>query len=136
MERLMIKGGRPLRGKVSISGAKNSAVALIPATLLAETSSILDNLPQIRDVQIYVDLLTDLGAVVTKEGCTLYVDPSRVAQFPLVNDQVHQLRASYYLMGALLGRFGKAIVGLPGDVILVHARSISISRALKPWEHR
>lgn len=114
MERLMIKGGRPLRGKVSISGAKNSAVALIPATLLAETSSILDNLPQIRDVQIYIDLLTDLGAVVTREGSSLYVDPSRVAQFPLVNDQVHQLRASYYLMGALLGRFGKAIVGLPG----------------------
>lgn len=114
MERLMIKGGRPLIGSVSISGAKNSAVALIPATLLAGSRSVLENLPQIRDVEIYIDLLTELGAVVSKEGSSLYVDPSQMVNLPLLDEKVQELRASYYLMGALLGRFKEATIGLPG----------------------
>ena len=105
MEILKIKGGRPLRGTVHISGAKNSAVALIPATLLAETPTVVENLSDIRDVRIYRHLLEQLGARVTQNGSIMEVDTSNLANIPLVNGKVKQLRASYYLMGALLGRF-------------------------------
>ena len=94
--------------------SKNSAVGSIPATLLAGSRSVLENLPQIRDVEIYIDLLTELGAVVSKEGSSLYVDPSQMVNLPLLDEKVQELRASYYLMGALLGRFKEATIGLPG----------------------
>lgn len=114
MEVLKIKGGRPLSGTVHISGAKNSAVALIPATLLADTPTIVENLPDISDVRIYRRLLEQLGADVVQDGSVMTVDTTRLANVPLVNDKVKQLRASYYMMGALLGRFKEAVVGLPG----------------------
>lgn len=114
MEILKIKGGQPLNGKVHISGAKNSAVALIPATLLAETPTVVENLPDIRDVHIYRHLLEQLGATVTQDGAVMTVDTRGLANIPLVNGKVKQLRASYYLMGALLGRFKEAVVGMPG----------------------
>lgn len=114
MEKLCIRGGTPLKGKITISGAKNSAVALIPATILAESPTIIDNLPNINDVQIYIEILRELGAKVEQDGQSLYVDPSGIVPKPLPNGKVKKLRASYYLMGALLGRFGEAFVGLPG----------------------
>jgi UDP-N-acetylglucosamine 1-carboxyvinyltransferase len=114
MEKLFIKGGRPLVGKVTISGAKNSAVALIPAAILGETPTVIENLPEINDVQIYIDILRDLGAKVELQGQSLYVDPSTIVPKPLPSGKIKKLRASYYLMGALLGRFGEAIIGLPG----------------------
>jgi UDP-N-acetylglucosamine 1-carboxyvinyltransferase len=114
MEKLMIRGGRPLRGTVQISGAKNSAVALVPAAILAETEVVLDNLPQISDVAVYSDILQDLGAKVERNGDTMKIDPSRLNPKPMPNGKVKLLRASYYLMGAMLGRFGEAIIGLPG----------------------
>ncbi len=114
MEKLMVAGGRPLRGTVQISGAKNSAVALIPAAILSETVVVLDNLPQISDVGIYTEILTDLGGVVEWQGDQMKIDPSRMKSIPMPNGNVKKLRASYYLMGALLGRFGEATIGLPG----------------------
>ncbi|WP_054951167.1 UDP-N-acetylglucosamine 1-carboxyvinyltransferase [Numidum massiliense] len=114
MEVLKIKGGRALRGAVHVSGAKNSAVALIPATLLAETPTTIENLPDISDVRIYRHLLEELGAHVTHEGPLMRVDTSDIANMPLPNGHVKQLRASYYLMGAMLGRFKEAVIGLPG----------------------
>lgn len=113
-DKLMIAGGRPLRGTIPISGAKNSAVALIPAALLADSPVILDNLPDISDVAIYAGLLEELGAKVTLAKDQMTVDPSRLDWKPLPNGNVKKLRASYYLMGALLGRFGEAVIGLPG----------------------
>ena len=110
----MIRGGRPLRGTVSISGAKNSAIALIPAAILAESTVQLDNLPRLSDVQVYRELLEELGASVTWVGDTMTIDPSRMKPVPMPNGRVKMLRASYYLMGALLGRFGEAVIGLPG----------------------
>lgn len=110
----MIAGGRPLRGTVSISGAKNSAVALIPAAILAETTVTLDNLPAISDVAIYMELLTELGASIEWQGDQMIIHPEGLRSIPLPNGNVKKLRASYYLMGALLGRFGEAVVGLPG----------------------
>lgn len=112
--KLMVAGGRPLRGTVAISGAKNSAVALIPAAILAETTVVLDNLPQISDVGIYTELLTELGAKVERNGDQMKIDPQSLRSVPMPNGNVKKLRASYYLMGALLGRFGEATIGLPG----------------------
>jgi len=113
-EKLMISGGRPLRGTVQISGAKNSAVALIPAAILAESTIILDNLPVLSDVSTYADLLIDLGASIKWQGDQMEIDPTHLISKPMPNGNVKKLRASYYLMGALLGRFGEATIGLPG----------------------
>lgn len=112
--KLMIAGGRPLCGTVTVSGAKNSAVALIPAALLAETTVVLDNLPMISDVGIYTELLTELGASVQRNGDQMTIDPRGLKSRPMPNGNIKKLRASYYLMGALLGRFGEATIGLPG----------------------
>ncbi len=110
----MVRGGRPLRGTVQISGAKNSAVALLPAAILAESEVVLDNLPQLSDVAVYGEILEQLGAGVSWSGDTMRIDPSRLRSAPMPDGKVKLLRASYYLMGALLGRFGEAVIGLPG----------------------
>lgn len=114
MDKLMVSGGRPLRGTVRISGAKNSAVALIPAALLAESTVILDNLPALSDVATYQEILQELGVRVERDGDQMMIDPSSMVWKPMPNGRIRKLRASYYLMGALLGRFGKANIGFPG----------------------
>ncbi|WNS42127.1 UDP-N-acetylglucosamine 1-carboxyvinyltransferase [Paenibacillus sp. MMS20-IR301] len=114
MEKLMIGGGRPLEGVVTISGAKNSAIALIPAAILAESEVVLDNLPALSDVAVYSEILEELGASVSWTGSQMRIDPSRIVSIPMPNGPVKKLRASYYMMGALLGRFKEATIGLPG----------------------
>lgn len=114
MEKLMIAGGRPLRGTVQISGAKNSAIALIPAAILSESAVTLDNLPVLSDVVIYTEILEELGATVNWNEDQMRIDPSRLTSKPMPNGNVKKLRASYYLMGALLGRFREASIGMPG----------------------
>lgn len=114
MEKLMIEGGHPLQGRVEISGAKNSAVALIPAAILASSTVVIDHLPNISDVWILSELLKEIGGDVTLEGNKLTINPENMVAMPLPNGNVKKLRASYYLMGAMLGRFKKAVIGLPG----------------------
>ncbi|MGZ4161470.1 MAG: UDP-N-acetylglucosamine 1-carboxyvinyltransferase [Neobacillus sp.] len=114
MEKLKIAGGYPLKGTVRISGAKNSAVALIPATILAESPVTIEGLPDISDVEILKDLLEEIGGRVRLSDDDMTVDPSTMISMPLPNGKVKKLRASYYLMGAMLGRFKKAVIGLPG----------------------
>ncbi|WP_404469137.1 UDP-N-acetylglucosamine 1-carboxyvinyltransferase [Sutcliffiella horikoshii] len=114
MEKLKILGGNKLNGTVRVSGAKNSAVALIPATILADSPVTIEGLPQISDVEILSSLLEEIGGSVSLEGEDLTVDPSKMISMPLPSGKVTKLRASYYLMGAMLGRFKKAVVGLPG----------------------
>lgn len=114
MEKLMVGGGRPLEGVVTISGAKNSAIALIPAAILAESEVVLDNLPSLSDVAVYSEILQELGASVSWSGNQMRIDPSRIVSIPMPNGPVKKLRASYYMMGALLGRFKEATIGLPG----------------------
>ncbi|MDM5340827.1 UDP-N-acetylglucosamine 1-carboxyvinyltransferase [Fictibacillus enclensis] len=114
-QKLMIEGGYPLEGTVHISGAKNSAVALIPATILAESQVIIDQLPNISDVHLLRALLEEIGGEAElDENNTLTVNPEKMIAMPLPNGKVKKLRASYYLMGAMLGRFKKAVIGLPG----------------------
>lgn len=114
MEKLKVAGGDLLRGTVNISGAKNSAVALIPATILAESQVTIEGLPNISDVNILGDLLEEIGGRVDLKNNEMIVDPSSMISMPLPNGKVKKLRASYYLMGAMLGRFKKAVIGLPG----------------------
>lgn len=114
MEKLKIAGGYPLKGTVRISGAKNSAVALIPATILADSPVTIEGLPDISDVQILKGLLEEIGGTVKFSNNEMTVDPSSMISMPLPNGKVKLLRASYYLMGAMLGRFKKAVIGLPG----------------------
>lgn len=114
MEKLKIAGGYPLKGNIRVSGAKNSAVALIPATILADSPVVIEGLPDISDVQILKGLLEEIGGTVSFEDGEMTVDPSQMISMPQPNGRVKKLRASYYLMGAMLGKFKKAVIGLPG----------------------
>lgn len=114
MDKLMIKGGKPLEGTVQISGAKNSAVALIPAAILADSYVTIDNLPEISDVQLLAELLKEIGGEVQLNAQEITINPASMISMPLPNGRVKKLRASYYLMGAMLGKFKKAVIGLPG----------------------
>ena len=102
-EVIKIRGGQPLSGKVKINGAKNSAVAIIPAALLAEDVVTLEGLPQISDVETLVSLLGDLNIKTDLEGTDLRIDPTEIQNASLPNHKVESLRASYYMMGAMLG---------------------------------
>lgn len=115
MEKLVIEGGVPLKGEVSISGAKNSAVAVIPATILVDGPCTIENIPDIKDVKVLIDILKNLGSEVNydEEG-TITIDSKNIASGVATYDIVKSLRGSYYLLGALLGRFKKAEVALPG----------------------
>ncbi|CQR46144.1 UDP-N-acetylglucosamine 1-carboxyvinyltransferase 2 [Paraliobacillus sp. PM-2] len=114
MQKLFVQGGAPLNGKVRISGAKNSAVALLPAAILADSKVIIEGLPNISDVGVLGDLLEEIGGSVSWNGQTVHIDPTHMTAMPLPNGKVKKLRASYYFMGAMLGRFKQAVIGLPG----------------------
>lgn len=114
MEKLLIEGGHQLEGTVQISGAKNSAVALIPAAILADSPVMIENLPRISDVVILSELLEEIGGRTELNGDTLVIHPENMVAMPLPNGRVKKLRASYYMMGAMLGKFKKAVIGLPG----------------------
>ncbi|WP_252501922.1 UDP-N-acetylglucosamine 1-carboxyvinyltransferase [Sporosarcina sp. Marseille-Q4943] len=114
MDVYKIRGGNPLRGTIKVSGAKNSAVALIPASILADSPVTIDGLPEISDVLTLQALLEDIGGKVKFESGKMTIDPSEMVAMPLPNGNVKKLRASYYMMGAMLGRFKHAAIGLPG----------------------
>ncbi|WP_179394242.1 UDP-N-acetylglucosamine 1-carboxyvinyltransferase [Lacticaseibacillus absianus] len=114
MKKMLIHGGKKLSGTVVIGGAKNSTVALIPAAILSRTPVKLDSVPHIQDVYNLMDLLSEMNVRSTFDDCVMTIDPTDIQDVPLPNGKIKSLRASYYFMGALLGRFGQAIVGLPG----------------------
>ena len=115
MARYEIVGGTPLRGKVTISGAKNAAVAIIPASLLVDGVSRIENVPDISDVRILLAILEDMGAVITyPEPGVVVIDSTVVYDKAPDTALVKKMRASYYLMGSLLGRKGRCHVALPG----------------------
>jgi len=115
MTRYLIRGGKPLHGEVEISGAKNAAVAIIPAALLVRGTCRIENLPQISDVFMLLKILKLMGADVrTVDSHTVDIDCSGVSRTVADFDLMQRIRASYYLIGALLGRFGTAGVAMPG----------------------
>ena len=114
-ERMLITGGHALEGQVRVSGGKNTAVAVIPATLLSDEPCTIENLPDIEDVHALADILTELGAKVDYEpGKCMRVDPRPAEGTEVSYRNAQRLRASYYLLGALLGRCGRAKVPTPG----------------------
>ncbi|MBR6954561.1 MAG: UDP-N-acetylglucosamine 1-carboxyvinyltransferase [Clostridia bacterium] len=114
-ERMLITGGQPLQGEVRVSGGKNASVALIPATLLSDEPCVIENLPDIDDVHALVDILRSLGAEVDYQpGAQMRVDPRHADGYTVGYEDAQRLRASYYFIGALLGRRGKAHVSTPG----------------------
>lgn len=115
MERYIVKGGSPLKGEVEIYGAKNAALALIPAAILTEEPVIINNLPDVSDINVLLEAISQIGAEVER------LDPHRVritgagvTSHQLNYDYISKIRASYYLLGALLGRFHEAEVAMPG----------------------
>ena len=114
MKKIVINGGHPLKGEVTISGAKNSVVALIPATILADDIVTLDGVPDISDVASLIEIMTIMGAKIERKEDSLIIDPRGVKNMPMPFGKINSLRASYYFYGSLLGRYGQATVGLPG----------------------
>ena len=120
MEKVIkIEGGHHLNGTVRISGSKNATVALIPACVLGNEPVTIYGVPNISDVQSLIVLLNELGVYVEKrDEETLYIDPTHMENIPMVSKAVSKLRASYYFMGALLGKFGHAEIKMPGRCYL------------------
>ena len=114
-DRFVIRGGRRLCGEVEISGAKNAVVAILPATILADEPCVIENVPDISDVEICFRILTELGATVEQLAPhTFRVDTTGVDSCCVPYESARKMRASYYFMGALLGKFGHARVSMPG----------------------
>ena len=115
MEKYVIRGGKPLVGDVNIGGAKNAAVAILPATILAGGKCLIENLPCISDVMASLQILSELGASIRMISKSTYeIDTTHLNCTEVSNELSRQMRASYYFLGALLGRFGQATVAMPG----------------------
>ena len=114
-----IKGGQRLEGTVTISGAKNAAVAIIPAAVLAGEACVLENLPHIQDVQSLKEILEELGVSVDyTDGDCMRIDSRTLTNTKALSEAVSSMRASYYLLGALLGRFHEVELALPGGCVI------------------
>jgi len=125
LEKIVIKGGVPLAGEVQVSGAKNSALPLLFATLLAKGTSEISNVPDLRDINTAVKLLRELGADVESEGGCYQINSDRIKSIEAPYDLVKTMRASVLVLGPLLARFGRARVSLPGGCA-IGARPINL----------
>lgn len=120
MKKIVINGNKPLKGTVNISGAKNSTVALIPASILADSMVTLEGIPNIQDVHSLIDILRDFNVEVTfrEEEGIMTIDPTNMISIPMPTGKIKKLRASYYFMGAVLSKFGEGVIGMPGGCYL------------------
>lgn len=115
MASYQIKGGKRLKGEVTISGSKNAALGIVAASILLDGPCTIENVPGIADVEILIDICRSLGAIITRdETGTLHVDPQNINTHEATYDKARSIRASYYLMGALVGKFKKATLYMPG----------------------
>ncbi len=125
MSKITIEGRNLLSGEVKISGAKNSAVALLPAAILAKNKSVIYNVPEIKDIDYLIKIMELLNCKIEQKDDTLYVDSSKLKNIPIPEELSVQMRASYYFMGALLAKFGKVEISFPGGCN-IGARPIDI----------
>lgn len=115
MEQYIIKGGAPLNGEVEVSGAKNAALALIAAAVMTDETVVIDNLPDVRDINVLLEAIKEIGAIVDRvDRHCVKINGGTVNSVIVDGEHIKKIRASYYLIGALLGRFGHAEVALPG----------------------
>lgn len=119
MEHYFVKGGQPLVGAVDIYGAKNAALAIIAAAIMTEEPVILDNLPDVSDINVMLDAIAEIGAQVQRiNRHKVKIVGATVSSQVVDYDYMRKIRASYYLLGSLLGRFGKAEVAMPGGCVI------------------
>ncbi len=115
MEQFVIKGGTSLRGEVEIGGAKNAALAILAASIMTDETVTIDNLPDVRDINVLIGAMEDIGAIVERvDPHTVKINGSRIQRLSVDYEYIKKIRASYYLLGALLGKYKKAEVALPG----------------------
>ncbi len=115
MEQYAIKGGNPLVGEVEIGGAKNAALAILAAAIMTDETVLIENVPDVRDTNVLLQAMESIGVLIhKKDRHTVQINASRVSGFVIEDDYIKKIRASYYLLGALLGKYKKAEVALPG----------------------
>lgn len=115
MEQYVIKGGTPLRGEVTIGGAKNAALAILAAAVMTDDTVVIDNLPDVRDVNVMIGAMEDIGASIDRvDRHTVRINGSKIERLSVDYEYIKKIRASYYLLGALLGKYKSAEVALPG----------------------
>lgn len=115
MEQYIIKGGSPLVGEVEIGGAKNAALAILAAAIMTDETVLIDNLPDVNDINVMLEAIAGIGATVQRvDPHTVKINGSTIGDFNIEYDYIKKIRASYYLLGALLGKYRKAEVALPG----------------------
>ena len=115
MEKYVIKGGNPLVGEVEIGGAKNAALAILAAAIMTDEEVLIENLPDVRDINVLLQVIGEIGAQVTRiDAHTVRINGSTIQSYTVDNDAIRKIRASYYLLGALLGKYRRAEVALPG----------------------
>ena len=115
MEQYIIKGGNPLVGEVEIGGAKNAALAILAAAIMTDETVLIDNLPDVNDVNVMLEAISGIGAMVQRiDRHTVKINGSTIGDFNIEYDYIKKIRASYYLLGALLGKYRRAEVALPG----------------------
>ena len=125
MSKITIEGQHQLSGEIKISGAKNSAVALLPAAVLSNKHSVIYNVPEIKDIDYLIKIMELLNCKIEHKDDALYIDSSKLKNVPIPEDLSVQMRASYYFMGALLAKFGKVEISFPGGCN-IGARPIDI----------
>lgn len=115
MEQYIIKGGNPLVGEVEIGGAKNAALAILAAAIMTDETVLIENLPDVNDINVMLEAIAGIGAMVQRiDRHTVKINGSTIGDFNIEYDYIKKIRASYYLLGALLGKYRKAEVALPG----------------------
>ena len=115
MEQYIIKGGNPLVGEVEIGGAKNAALAILAAAIMTEETVLIDNLPDVNDINVLLEAIQGIGAMVQRfDRHTVKINGSTITDFNIEYDYIKKIRASYYLLGAMLGKYKRAEVALPG----------------------
>ena len=115
MEQYIIKGGQPLVGEVEIGGAKNAALAILAAAVMTDETVVIDNLPDVNDINVLLEAISGIGAMVQRvDRHTVRINGSGIGDLSIEYDYIKKIRASYYLLGALLGKYRKAEVALPG----------------------
>ena len=115
MEQYIIKGGSPLVGEVEIGGAKNAALAILAAAIMTDETVTIDNLPDVNDINVLLEAMEGIGAQIQRvDRHTVKINGSTIGDFSIDYDYIKKIRASYYLLGALLGKYNKAEVALPG----------------------
>ena len=111
MEQYVIKGGTPLVGEVEISGAKNAALAILAAAIMTDETVLIDNLPDVNDINVMLEAISGIGATVQRlDRHRVKINGGTITDFNIEYDYIKKIRASYYLLGALLGKYSKAEV--------------------------